>query len=102
MGGPLEPVVHARAMRRRGRASSKPSPGEDSASAPTEVSASALETPPVSVTTETKPAPAAAKPPRVPSKRRSRFVSGLEGRIGYRFNDLKLIDCALTHISAMT
>jgi ribonuclease-3 len=29
-------------------------------------------------------------------------VSALEGRIGYRFKDVKLIDCALTHISAMT
>jgi ribonuclease-3 len=39
---------------------------------------------------------------RAGSKRRTRIVAGLEHRIGYRFKDLKLIDCALTHISAMT
>jgi ribonuclease-3 len=50
---------------------------------------------------EAQPAPPATKP-RAPSKRRSRVVSGLEKRIGYRFKDLKLIDCALTHVSAMT
>jgi len=39
---------------------------------------------------------------RAPTKRRSRIVSALEGRIGYRFKDLKLLECALTHISALT
>ena len=92
MGGPLEPAANARAMRPRGRASSKPSAGEDSAAA------GAKTTPPAA---QARPAPSAPNP-RSASKRRSRIVSGLEGRIGYRFKDLKLIDCALTHISAMT
>jgi ribonuclease-3 len=51
------------------------------------------------------PATVAGTPaPRAParSKRRNRVISGLEGRIGYRFTDLKLLECALTHISALT
>jgi ribonuclease-3 len=45
----------------------------------------------------------AAQPKRrAASKRRSAVVSGLESRIGYRFKDLTLLDCALTHISAMS
>jgi len=44
----------------------------------------------------------AEKPARVPSKRRSRIVAGLELRIGYRFNEPKHLDGALTHISAVT
>jgi ribonuclease-3 len=47
--------------------------------------------------------PASAAPKRrAASKRRSSIVSALESRIGYRFKDVKLLDCALTHISAMT
>jgi ribonuclease III len=42
---------------------------------------------------------AAAPPPK--AKRRPRAVSNLEARIGYRFNDLALIEHALTHISAV-
>jgi ribonuclease-3 len=36
------------------------------------------------------------------SKRRSRVVADLEGRIGYRFADPKLLESALTHISALS
>ena len=45
------------------------------------------------------PAPAwqAAKEPR----RRKRSATALEDRIGYRFTDAALFDCALTHISAL-
>jgi ribonuclease-3 len=88
-------------MKRRGRAVSKAAAADDSAPAAAEAKASASETRPASPETEAKPASPAAKP-RAPSKRRSRIVSGLENRIGYRFKDLKLIDCALTHISAMS
>jgi ribonuclease-3 len=45
--------------------------------------------------------PAAKRPARAPAKRRSRAVGALESRIEYRFKDLKLLDCALTHISAV-
>jgi len=76
-------------MKRRARTSKTASAGDDSAS------------PPAGTPPQAQPTPAAPKP-RAPSKRRSRIVSGLESRIGYRFNDLKLIDCALTHVSAMT
>src|SRR5687767_805161 len=43
------------------------------------------------------PAPAAA-----PRKRRRKGTGALEDRIGYRFQDADLLDCALTHISALT
>ena len=76
-------------MTRRAKASVKPTAGD----APPDVA-----TPPAA---KVKPTSSAAKP-RAASKRRSRIVAGLESRIGYRFKDLKLIDCALTHISAMT
>ena len=89
MGGSLEPVVHTRAMTRRAKASVKPSAGDESP---------VVATPPAP---KVKPIPSAPKP-RAATKRRSRIVAGLESRIGYRFKDLKLIDCALTHISAMT
>jgi ribonuclease-3 len=46
-------------------------------------------------------APAVATRPS-PSKRRRRNVEGLEQRIGYHFTDAALLDCALTHISALT
>ena len=48
-----------------------------------------------------QPKPTTTKP-RTPAKRRTRIVADLETRIGHRFKDRKLIDCALTHISAMT
>lgn len=79
-------------MKRRGRATDKLSAGEESA--PILVA----EAPPASDGQPAQPSPK----PRAPSKRRSRIVAGLESRVGYRFKDLKLIDCALTHISAMT
>src|SRR6185295_14367645 len=55
---------------------------------------------PPSVLTEQPPRPAPKR--RAASKRRSGIVSALESRIGYRFKDVKLLDCALTHVSAMT
>jgi ribonuclease-3 len=48
---------------------------------------------------ETAPAQAVAKPAR---KRRRRGIGPLEDRIGYRFKDHDLLDCALTHISALS
>ena len=39
---------------------------------------------------------------RPESKRRSRTTAALERRIGYRFNDLGLLERALTHISALS
>jgi ribonuclease-3 len=48
-----------------------------------------------------EPAVAAVPRPRTPGKRRSAALTGLEGRIGYRFNDLALVERALTHISAL-
>jgi ribonuclease-3 len=38
----------------------------------------------------------------VRAKRRRRGTVALEERIGYRFNDASLLDCALTHISALS
>jgi ribonuclease-3 len=78
-------------MRRRSRATTKAATSDESAPLPAAT--------PVK---DGSDAPAVAPKPRAASKRRSRVVSGLEGRIGYRFKDLKLIDSALTHISAMT
>lgn len=46
--------------------------------------------------TASSPAPAAA-----PRKRRRKGTGALEHRIGYRFQDADLLDCALTHISAL-
>lgn len=37
-----------------------------------------------------------------PRKRRRKGTGALEDRIGYRFEDADLLDCALTHISALT
>jgi ribonuclease-3 len=45
---------------------------------------------------------ASAGNPPPQSKRRRQIVGGLESRIGYHFNDPVLLDCALTHISALT
>jgi len=45
------------------------------------------------------PRGSAAAPPR---KRRRKGTGALEDRIGYRFKDADLLDCALTHISALT
>ena len=44
----------------------------------------------------TEGAPAAKEP-----RRRKRSATALEDRIGYRFSDGTLLDCALTHISAL-
>jgi ribonuclease-3 len=43
--------------------------------------------------------PPSSPPPR---KRRRKGTGALEDRIGYRFKDADLLDCALTHISALT
>ncbi len=36
-----------------------------------------------------------------PSRRRKRSATALENRIGYRFTDAAMLECALTHISAL-
>ena len=43
-----------------------------------------------------------ASGPAAPRKRRRKGIGALEDRIGYRFRDADLLDCALTHISALT
>ena len=43
-----------------------------------------------------------APPAAPPRKRRRKGTGALEDRIGYRFKDADLLDCALTHISALT
>jgi ribonuclease III len=48
------------------------------------------------------PAAGGERPARPEGKRRSRTVSALEARIGYRFAETALIDRALTHVSALT
>jgi len=40
--------------------------------------------------------------PAAPRKRRRKGTGALEDRIGYRFKDADLLDCALTHISALS
>ena len=77
-------------MRPRGQGKKARSTGEDSASVPM-----------VPAVPREEPSPPEPKR-RAGSKRRSQIVGGLEGRINYRFKDLKLLDCALTHVSAMT
>jgi ribonuclease III len=86
LDGALEPPVHSRQMTRRRKASSPVAPApepsaEHVAAAPSEVSAEA------------------GKDAR--SKRRRRGDGSLEERIGYRFTDPVLLDCGLTHISAL-
>ncbi len=49
-----------------------------------------------------RPAAAAAPAQSAPSKRRRRKDGAVEDRIGYRFKDPAMLDCALTHISALT
>ena len=56
------------------------------------------------VATGGTPSDAAANvipPVAAPAKRRRRGTAALEDRIGYRFKDAELLDCALTHISAL-
>jgi len=50
-----------------------------------------------------KQAPAAKEPAAKEKepRRRKRSATELEGRIGYRFNDGTLLECALTHISGL-
>lgn len=48
------------------------------------------------------PASSEAAAPAAPRKRRRKGTGALEDRIGYRFQDADLLDCALTHISALT
>ena len=53
--------------------------------------------------TERGASPASRPTPTAASrKRRRRGTGALEDRIGYRFKDADLLDCALTHISALT
>jgi ribonuclease-3 len=48
------------------------------------------------------PEPSQAPIAAAPRKRRRKGTGALEDRIGYRFKDAELLDCALTHISALT
>jgi ribonuclease-3 len=79
---PLEPVVHAGQMKRKRTSGSTPRTSGDATEAP-----------------GLDPAATASRP--APSKRRRRTVDGLESRIGYDFTDAALLECALTHISAV-
>jgi ribonuclease-3 len=47
------------------------------------------------------PADAAAGETRKAPRRRKRGASALETRIGYRFTEAEMLECALTHISAL-
>jgi ribonuclease-3 len=59
------------------------------------------EAPPEMLAGEGTPATvAAADAPKAP-RRRKRGASALESRIGYRFADPDMLECALTHISAL-
>lgn len=69
-------------MKRKGTSGSMPSAPGDAVAAPS-----------------LDPAVAAGRPAQ--SKRRHRNVGTLETRIGYHFVDPALLDCALTHISAL-
>jgi ribonuclease-3 len=87
MGGALGTAVHAGEMSGRKKAKSlvarKEAPAPAAAQTDGAVAAKAA-------------APAAKEP-----RRRKRSATDLEGRIGYRFSDGTLLDCALTHISAL-
>lgn len=64
---------------------------------------SSVKAPDVTGTTaalEAKRADTAAQP--APARRRRRKDGAVEDRIGYRFKDTSLLDCALTHVSALT
>jgi ribonuclease-3 len=90
-------------MRRARRAKADTATGEAVPSPPEAPESAAAAPAPSHAETAAEAEPAAPKrPPRASSKRRSRVVAGLEARLGYRFNDPKLLDCALTHISAVT
>ncbi|HET7681897.1 MAG TPA: ribonuclease III [Xanthobacteraceae bacterium] len=62
---------------------------------------SASSAPAVSGKTESG-ASTASSPAAAPRKRRRKGTGALEDLIGYRFKDADLLDCALTHISALT
>jgi ribonuclease III len=79
VGGPLEPVIHDRAMSRKAHSIAE-------GAAPTSRGASAK-------------AREAAKPRK--AKRQKRAATPLETTIGYRFADEALLERALTHISAL-
>jgi ribonuclease-3 len=93
---------------RRSRAKPVPEAAEAAASLPPSAEPPSAEAPVAALPAAEEAdavAPAKAAPKRgsrAPTKRRSRIVNGLEVRIGYRFEDPKLLDCALTHISAVT
>jgi ribonuclease-3 len=53
--------------------------------------------------TDSGPSPGSGPvPATAPRKRRRKGTGALEDRIGYRFKDGDLLDCALTHISALS
>jgi ribonuclease-3 len=84
LGGPLESIAFAGAMRRKKKGGS---PAPDIPGDPPNVEAK-------------PPNPTAGK--AQPPKRRVRRAGAVEDRIGYRFKDAALLDCSLTHISALT
>jgi ribonuclease-3 len=63
--------------------------------------AASTEQPDDQAAVEPTPEEGDAAPRRPRAKRRSLVVAALEERIGYRFADLTLLECALTHISAL-
>jgi ribonuclease-3 len=84
LGRALEPIVHDRAMSRRGTSKRSELPAQPSG--------------PCVDGDGREPAPADGQKE---SKRRRRGLGSLEDRIGYRFADATLLDCALTHLSAL-
>jgi ribonuclease III len=83
--GTLEPAVHARQMTRRRKANSVAAPFTEP---PADRAAAA-------------PSVASAEAAKDVPRRRRRGDGALEQRIGYKFRDPALLDCALTHISAL-
>jgi ribonuclease III len=79
LGGPLGPPVYDRQM--SGRKKSKPAERVSS--------------------TEEPAAPAATGDGQKEPRRRKRSTTALEDRIGYRFTEAAMLECALTHISAL-
>jgi ribonuclease-3 len=96
LGGAVGAAIHAGEMSGRKKAKTvaarKDAPPVELAGAET---ASAVA--PKANLSAPKAAPAAPKE----SRRRKRSATALEDRIGYRFSDAALLECALTHISAM-
>jgi ribonuclease-3 len=84
-------------MSRRGKSKPTAVPGQDSPAA--ELADISLNPVPAPAAAP-KAAAATSSASRAEARRRGR-ASALEGRIGYRFKDNALRDCALTHISAL-